>query len=237
MINPFHQEILTLIKKNSGKPKADPFLNSYLGNDHVRYPINNPTLRGIAKEWMRAHREMKPDEFTDVLTSLIEGESCTEKMTAGILMGYSIKNQRNFNPMIFDRWLDHLVGWVEVDTLCTGDFLITQVPADWPKWKKLIQKLSKDPNINKRRASLVLFCSVLGRADNDDMADVAFRNIERLKSEKDVLITKAISWVLRTMIKNYRPRVSAYLKENADTLPKIAIRETMVKLKTGKKTK
>jgi hypothetical protein len=30
--------------------------------------------------------------------------------------------------------------------------------------------------------------------------------------------------------------VTQYLKENADTLPKIAVRETMMKLKTGKKT-
>jgi 3-methyladenine DNA glycosylase AlkD len=237
MTNPFHQEIFTLIKKNSGKPKADPFLNSYLGNDHVRYPINNPTLRAIAKEWMRSHKDLKPEEFRDLLTSLIEGKSCTEKMTAGILMGYSAKDQRNFDPMIFDRWLDHLEGWVEVDTLCTGDFLTTQLPAHWPKWKKLIVKLSKDPNINKRRASLVLFCSVLGRVANDDMAGVAFGNIDRLKSEKDVLITKAISWVLRTMTKHYRERVSTYLKENRDTLPKIAVRETMVKLETGRKTK
>lgn len=235
MINPFHKEILALIKKKSGNPKADPFLSSYLGNDHIIYPINNPALRDIAKEWMRAHRDLKPGELTEVLTSLIEGESCTEKMMAGILLGYSARGQRSFDPMIFDRWLDHLAGWVEVDTLCTGDFLTTQVPSDWLMWKKLIRKLSNAPNINKRRASLVLFCSVLGRVDNDDMADLALRNIERLKSEKDVRITKAISWVLRTMIRNYRSRVTAYLKENQDTLPRIAVRETLVKLKTGRK--
>ncbi|MEX1240061.1 MAG: DNA alkylation repair protein [Cyclobacteriaceae bacterium] len=237
MINPFHQEILTLIKKNSGKPKADPFLNSYLGNEHVRYPINNPTLREIAKDWMRTHKDLKVDEFKKVLTSLIEGESCTEKMMAGILMGYSFKNQRTFDPMAFDQWLDHLVGWVEVDTLCTGDFITTQLPAEWPKWKKLIIKLSKDENMNKRRASLVLFCSPLGRVKDDDIAEVAFKTVERLKAEKDVLITKAISWVLRTMIKHYRESVASYLEENEGTLPKIAVRETMVKLKTGKKTK
>ena len=236
MSNPLHAEILKLIKDNSGKPVADAWLDSYLGNTHIRYPLNNPTLRTIAREWMRAHRDLKPNAFAALLTSLIEAESCTEKMMAGILMGYSAKPQRDFDPAIFDRWLDYLVGWVEVDTVCTGDFITTQLPAHWTKWKKLILKLSKDANINKRRASLVLFCSPLGRIRDDRIAEVAFRVIDRLRSEKEVLITKAVSWVLRTMIKNYREAVAGYLNENADALPKIAVRETRAKLETGRKT-
>lgn len=237
MENVFHQEILKKIKKNSGKPATDAFLNSYLGNDHVRYPITAPGMRSIAKEWMRAHRHLTADELRDVLTSLIEGRSSTEKMMAGILMGYSAKHQRTFDPAIFDQWLNHLVGWAEVDALCTGDFSITQLPADWTRWKKLIVRLSRDDNINKRRASLVLFCSPLSRIKDERLCTEALRRIERLKSEKHVMIAKAVSWVLRSMIKNYREDVEAYVSENLATLPKIALRETMVKLKTGKKTK
>jgi len=235
MVNPFHQEILKLIQKNSGKPTQHTFLDSYLGNDHMRYPIAAPALRAIAKEWMRAHRDLPTDVFADLLTSLIEGESSTEKVMAGIMMDYSIPMQRNFNPMIFDQWLDHLIGWAEVDAVCTGDLTITQLPADWPKWKKLLIKLSKDVNINKRRASLVLFCSPLSRHKDDRMSELAFQIINRLKSEKEVLITKAISWVLRSMIKHYKENVATYLKENKETLPKIAVRETLIKLKTGRK--
>jgi len=235
MPDPLHREILTLIKKNSGKPTQDTFLNSYLGNSHIRYPITMPALRIIAKDWMRAHRALSADEFTAVLTELIEGESFTEKVMAGILLGYSSKTQRDFNPMLFDPWLDHLVGWAEIDSVCTGDFTVTQLPAHWPTWKKLILKLSKDPNINKRRASLVLFCSPLSRVEDQHIAGLAFQIIERLKSEKEVIITKAISWVLRSMIKHYRDSVSEYLDVNQETLPKIAVRETRVKLRTGKK--
>ena len=233
----FHQEILKLIKENSGKPARDEFLNGYLGNDHIRYPITNPILREIAKEWMRAHRDLEPDAFATVLDGLIKGESNTEKMMAGILMDYSSKAQRDFDPAIFNDWLDYLVGWAEVDTLCTGEFVRTQLPAHWPKWKKLIHKLSKDSNINKRRASLVLFCSPLSRIKDDAIAEVALKIVTKLRPEKDVMITKAISWVLRSMIKHYRDMISTYIDENADALPRIAIRETLVKLDTGRKTK
>ena len=236
MLNPFHKEILKQIQQNSGKPTQHTFLNSYLGNDHSRYPIDAPTMRTIAKEWMRTHRDLEPDAFADLLTSLIAGKSSTEKMMAGIMMGYSTPMQRTFNPVIFDQWLDHLVGWAEIDAVCTGDYTITQLPAYWTEWKKLLNKFSKDPNINKRRASLVLFCSPLSRFQDSRMEKMAFQIIDRLKREKEVLITKAISWVLRSMVKHYPQSVSDYLKKNADSLPKIAIRETLVKLKTGKKT-
>lgn len=235
MRNVFHKEILALIKENSGQPTHHTFLDSYLGNDHPRYPINNPTMRLIAREWMRDHRDLDLDTFVDLLTSLIEGQSCTEKMMAGFLLEYAAKPQRDFDPAIYDQWLVHLVGWVEIDTLCTGAFVRKQMPGNWPKWKKVIVKLSKDPNINKRRASLALFCSVLGHVEDQDIADTAISIVDRLKGEKEILITKAISWVLRTMIRNYREQVSDYVDDNAETLSKIAVRETRMKLVTGRK--
>lgn len=203
-MNALHQEILKLIQKNSGKGTKHTFSDSYLGNDHKRYPITAPTLRVIAKEWMRTHKHLTAEEVATMLTSLIRGESSTEKVMAGILMGYSTKEQRKFDPGIFDVWLNHLVGWAEVDAVCTGDYTITQLPADWTKWKKLLLKLSKDSNINKRRASLVLFCSPLSRIKEDRMAEVAFKITDRLGTEKEILITRAISWLLRSMIKHYR---------------------------------
>lgn len=235
MKNAYHTEILSLLRRNSGKPAKDDFLNSYLGNDHPRYPINTPTLRTIAKDWMRSHKDLSAHAFAQLVTSFVEAESYTEKTIAGIMLGYSTKTQRKFDPAIFDRWLDHLVGWAEVDVLCTGDFSRTELPAEWPKWKKLLKQLVKDPNIQKRRASLVLFCSPISRVRDERLAELAFQNIQRLKHEREVLITKAISWVLRSMVRHYRDEVADFVDENESTLPKIAIRETRLKLATGKK--
>jgi 3-methyladenine DNA glycosylase AlkD len=64
---------------------------------------------------------------------------------------------------------------------------------------------------------------------------MAFANMEKLKGEKGILITKAISWLLRTLIKHHRGEVEAYLGEQAATLPKVALRETWNKLRQGVK--
>lgn len=236
MINPFHAEILQLIKQHAGTPTQHTFVDSYLGNEHPRYPINAPTLRRIAKSWMRDHKEMTPKQFSEMLTSLIEGESSTEKTMAGVLMDYATADQRAFDPKCFDPWLDHLVGWAEVDAVCSGDFTRLQIPLDWKKWKPLLEKLSKSKNIHKRRASLVFLCAPIRHSSEIGMAHTALENIDRLKHEREILITKAVSWLLRSMINQHKKMVADYVKENKSSLPAIAVRETLVKLKTGKKT-
>src|SRR4051812_26079870 len=119
-MNLHHKNLLTDIKNKCGKPTQHTFLDGYLGNTHPRYPINAPTLRTIAKEWMKNNgKDLSMKDFTSLLTHLIEGESATEKTMAGILLDYSPKSLRGFDPILFDKWLDHLQGWAEVDSLCT----------------------------------------------------------------------------------------------------------------------
>lgn len=104
-MNPLHKEILIQIQHHSGKPTQHTFLDSYLGNSHPRYPISIPTLRRIAKEWMKAHKELSVSKFATLLSSLIKGKSSTEICMVGILLDYSTPEQRMFDPKLFNSWL------------------------------------------------------------------------------------------------------------------------------------
>jgi len=234
-MNPLHKEILEQIQRNSGKPTQHTFLDNYLGNHHPRYPISIPALRKIAKEWMKGHRTLPVSKFAPLLTSLIKGKSSTEKCMVGILLDYSTLEQLKFDPKLFNSWLNHLQGWAEVDSLCTGRYSDSEIISQWKSWKPLLSQFSKDNNIQKRRASLVLLCSPLHKSDDARLATMALQNIGKLKSEKEVLITKAISWVLRSMVKHHRPALEQFMKLESG-LPPIAVRETMRVLETGRKT-
>lgn len=235
-MNRHHTAILRLIKAHSGKATSHTFSDNYLGNNHPRYAISAPVLRKLAREWMRSHRDLVADEFCDLLTSLIEGKSSTEKCTAGILLDYSRIGQREFDPGIFEHWLDHLEGWAEVDAVCTGDFTRTHILPNLKRWKPILSALVQSQNINKRRASLVLLCTPLRHDDDKRLAALAFKNVSTLRNEKDGLITKAVSWVLRSMVSLHRSTLEEYLARNADNLPRIAVRETTTKLRTGTKS-
>jgi 3-methyladenine DNA glycosylase AlkD len=236
-MNPHYSTILGLIRQNSGQPTQHTFQDNYLGNTHPRYPISAPVLHKIAKEWKKSIGPLPVTEFEKLITGLIQGKSSTEKCMAGILLSYSTADQRKFNPERFDSWLDHVIGWAEVDSLCSGAYTVTEIPQNFKAWKKLLVRFSKSKNINKRRASLVFLCAPLRSISHNFLADVALDNIDRLKHEKEILITKAISWLLRSMVKHHRKDVEKYLKKNLDVLPAIAVRETLTKLKTGRKAK
>lgn len=170
-----------------------------------------------------------------MLTSMAEGKSGTEKVMVGILLDNATKEQKQFDPKLFNSWLDHLIGWAEVDAVCTGKYCITEIPSNISQWKKILTSLSRSKNINKRRASIVFLCSPLAQCDDPALAEIAFENIDRLKCEKEIIITRAISWVLRSMVKHHRKALENYLKKNENSLPAIAVRETKVKLLTGRK--
>lgn len=236
MKNIHHRELLQAIETNSGTGTAHTFDDAYLGNSHPRYAITAPVLRAIAKAWTREHRDLSSGEFSEVITSLVEGESSTEKMLAGILLDYAGKGQKDFTPKLFLKWLKHLEGWAEVDALCTNKYTRTHLISNWDEWQPILDQLSKKNNLNMKRASLVLLCTPVSHSADPRLADQAFRTIGTLRHHKEILITKAISWLLRSMVRHYRKEVQSYLEKDDGSLPRIAVRETLKKLETGTKT-
>src|SRR5262249_9593378 len=144
-----------------------------------------------------------------------------EKSLACLLLERSAATRALVKPRDIERWLDDLNGWAEVDSLCQNLFT-DELSADWPNWQKLIERLSKSKNINKRRASLVLLTRPVVVSNDKALRDHSFAMIDRLQSERDILITKAVSWLLRSLTSHHGKAVAAFLKERAETLPKIA---------------
>jgi 3-methyladenine DNA glycosylase AlkD len=83
----------------------------------------------------------------------------------------------------------------------------------------------------------VLLARPVSQSGDERIATLAFEIIGRLRNEKDVLITKAVSWLLRSLIKNHQDEVREYIANNSEELPKIAVREVRNKLETGKKNR
>jgi 3-methyladenine DNA glycosylase AlkD len=140
-----------------------------------------------------------------------------------------------FDPKYLNTWLNYTCGWAENDSLCQSTFTSDILLSTWSKWEKILNQFVFDKNINKRRASLVLLTKSLSQSEDSRFSDLAFKNIEKLKFEKEILITKAVSWLLRSLVKFHKEEVLEYLENNKDTLPKIAYREALSKALTGRK--
>lgn len=234
--NKSHLEILKLIKRYSGNtyPDREGFGLKYVGTDKPSYHLNSKDTQIIAKQFLKNNQLTIP-ELHLLLDSLYSGQSYDEINIGAKIIEYSKDLKADIDLNSLDHWLDHVHGWAETDILCQMAFTDIDILPRWPQWQKFLIQLSKDTNVHKRRASLVLFTKPVRISTNQKLADQAFKNLDQLKKEKDILITKAISWILRSLIKNHRQEVDIYLTKNIDTLPKIAVREVTSKLKTGKK--
>jgi len=163
------------------------------------------------------------------------GKSHDERRIAGKLLEFLPKLRKQLNPLLLNKWLEGAEGWAEVDSICQSNFSAVEMLANWQVWEKIITKFSRDKNIHKRRASLVLLANPVRQSSDARLVKIALTSIDQLKGENDILITKAVSWLLRACIKNHRGMVRKYLESNLDNLPSIAVRETNCKLLTGKK--
>jgi 3-methyladenine DNA glycosylase AlkD len=235
-MDPHHKDIHLLILSAAGTPTQHTFQDNYLGNKNPRYAINMPRLRMIAKDWMKAHRDLSPAVFAELIGSMVSGKSSTEKVMAGILLDNATPSQRKFDPRLFEKWLDHLTGWAEIDAVCTGRYCDAEIPSNMVGWQKILTRLSKSSNINKRRAALVFLCSPVSHHDDPRLAKLSIQLINKLKGEHEVIITRAISWLLRSMVRYHSKALVAYLTKHGSSLPSVALRETRVKLATGRKS-
>jgi 3-methyladenine DNA glycosylase AlkD len=210
--------------------------DSYTGSGHPFFCVSVPNLRRIGRGWLAGHRKAEDAELLAVVDRLFAGEAYEEKVLAAILLGANTRMRRLGTPALADRWLDCLQGWAEIDSLCFSVFGPDEMAADWLAWRDLIRRLSLDANINRRRAALVLLCRPTRLSADACYRDLAFEVIEQLKAERPILITKAVSWLLRSMAAHHGAAVSDYLDREAASLPAVAVRETRTKLRTGTKS-
>ena len=235
-MSPEHKALLDQLHAASrpADSRFDPA--NYLKSGAVFINVAVPEQRRIAKAWLKSHAASTAAEVLKLVDALVEGESHEEKTLGLHLLEGLSRGRRPFGPAEADRWLDYLVGWAEVDSLCQSMFGPEDLLGDWPAWCGFIRRLSKDANINKRRAALVLLCRSTRASPDPRLRDLAFETVEALKGEREIIITKAVSWLLRSMGDQHPAEVARYLDEKGPTLPAIAVRETRIKLATGVKT-
>lgn len=234
-MNSLHADLLKEIKRFS-RPVDTAFLDKYFGNTDHKYGLKVPELRGIAKAFYKTHKDLTTEKLTELLDSLYSSHSCEEKNLASELIGLYNDYRLQISLTKMYEWIEKLIGWVEVDNLCQSNFPAKEVLPRWHEWEKFLTKLNLSSHISHRRASLVLFEKVVSQTEDPRVHKLALRNISNLWHEKDVLITKAISWTLRSASETCPQDIDRFIETNRANLPAIAYRETRKKLDTGKKT-
>ncbi len=195
--------------------------------------VRTPDSRRLARAWQRANREVEPDLKLSLVESLWNGESRDERALGLEILYLHPEIVRDLGQDRFDRWR------LDIDNWGVCDFLATRILGPWaeadPKDRlAYLEDLVGDPGLFSRRLGLV--SSVHLNRDGSTYGGWTLSQVDRLIDERDPMITKAVSWALRQMIKHQAAEVEAYVESRCDRMAALPRREVRNKLKTGRKS-
>jgi 3-methyladenine DNA glycosylase AlkD len=219
----------------AGSARTPP--DGYLGNCDRLLGIATPALRRLARAQSAQVEALGPVGGLAVLAALFAADVHDAKVLAALMLHYGAGMRAWVGPAELDGWLDRLSGWAQIDALCSNVFQADEMLGSWRDWESWLRRWAKDEAIGKRRASLVLLTGPVRKSDDARLADMALRHAGLLAAEREILITKAVSWILRSLVARHREAVMMFLAANKMALPAIAVREATAKLETGRKVR
>ena len=229
----FAEDFREFVRENPTEKAGDNAASS--GSSRLHRGLKNPTMRQFAQTWADAHASLTYDDWQDTLSELYQGEWIDEACLAGFMLGHYDQYRNELPLNVLGNWIDNLHGWREIDTSCQSNYTAKEILQNWEAWHPFLVDLSQRDTIQHRRASLVLLVKPLLDSDDERFISAALSNVETLKHEKDKLITKAVSRILRSAVKRHRETVGTYVFNNEQSLPSIALREFKKKFTTGRK--
>jgi len=235
IIKGIREKISSLPKKEMNEAEV-AFVQHYLGSDRRVLGAKTKDVSAIAGNVLKENSGLKIEDLIQLLNGLFGADNFEEYVVGGKI--FTLIKPEVRSKILFDqleRWLSVAKGWVEVDVICQSAYTGKEVLERWSDWETAINKFSRSKIISLRRASLVLQTKPVKEIDDVKLRRLAFLTIDKLKGEKAVLITKAISWLLRNLTVQNKEEIRNYLLMNESTLPCIAFRETMKKIETGRK--
>ena len=199
------------------------------------YGVRVVQLRKLAKEWQAEHKKIDYEHLIPLIEALWNGESREEQLIAIYLL-------ERFKRLIPNLTWHHIESWKQkVDNWEVCDALGLWVLGIWVQ-DKLGEKLAllnkliiNKTNIWDRRLALVSTIPINRKAQGA-IPDFTLSLIDQVKDECNPMITKAVSWVLREMLKKHPEYVTSYVQLNRNDLASHILREVENKLRTGLKS-
>jgi 3-methyladenine DNA glycosylase AlkD len=230
------ESLLWQIKQNvDPDPRYHQGMRRAVPTEHTLYGVRVPRLRKIAQEWQRSHQKATPDELLALVDALWGRDSREERLMAI----YLLTRFKRLIPALewahFDRWRQRIDNWEESDGL--AQWVLAPWILDDPGARlSHLQDIVGDESVWSRRLALVATVPINRGRTGLTIADLTLEMIDRVKEEREVMVTKAVSWALRGMAKNHPKRTAAYLEDNRHVLHPHVVREVESKLRTGLKS-
>lgn len=198
--------------------------------------VSVPRLRGVVRELHARVKEWSPERVLGLSQELVDWGTHESRQS-----GYELLDgRRDARSLIRTRDLRQLGAgndnWASVDTF--------SVLVSGPVWREggipdgEILRWAASRDLWWRRAAVVstVALNLPSRGGRGD-PERTYLVCGILASDREPMVSKALSWALRSLVGVDPKGVSRFLDEREDTLPGLVRREVRNKLTTGRKAK
>jgi 3-methyladenine DNA glycosylase AlkD len=175
----------------------------------VSYGFDKSDMKKVHSKFDVSFYDLSIDEGIDLAGKFIKSGNST-LIHIGIHLLALKRDELYPNHLkFFDEFLDHFVGWGNVDHFCGSilRFLIKRYPNEVIR---LLRKWNRSYNKWKRRASVVVFTRRI--AKDGEFINEALELCENLIWDEDDLVRKGVGWALKDNMRSDKRRVLQYVK-------------------------
>ncbi len=232
-IKEVHHHFIEQIELNIEPEIRDRMLKS-IPTKHKLYGVRIPKLRQIAKDWYKQNKDLNLKSFIELFSVLWKDKSREERTIAIELLNFYKEHIPNISKQSINDWIKSLDNWEETDGFAlylVGRWML----SDMDKLQGYLWELIEDENVWLRRVAVVATIEFNDWKNDKANPELTFKLIDVVKEDKHPMITKAVSWAIRTLIKEHKDEVATYMEKNSSVLAKHVVREVNNKLTSGLK--
>jgi 3-methyladenine DNA glycosylase AlkD len=224
MTHPLIVEVRAALEKAADPIKA-PKMQAYMKSTMPYRGVSSPEQKAIWKEVFATHPLSSSKEWQQVALALWREAAFREERYGAIALTghrqYSAHRTMASVPM-FEEMIVSGAWWDFVDAIA-GRQLGEILRAEPSRMSKLMRRWSRDPDMWKRRSSIL--CQLMFKRDTD--LKLLYDCIEPNLDDKQFFIRKAIGWALRQYAWTDPREVKNYVKANKSRLSGLSVREAL----------
>jgi len=205
-------------------PAKAPGMQAYMKSTMPYYGISSPQVSAICKKVFAQHPFPSCAEWREAIVELWRGARYREERYAAMRLIELKRHRGCVTPELVPMLEEMIVTgawWDYVDEIAhvVGDLLRTHPK----KMRPIMRAWSKDPNLWKRRVSII--CQISFKRDTD--LKLLYANIEPNLADRDFFIRKAIGWALRAYAWTDPNEIARFVRAHEAELSGLSRREAL----------
>ena len=217
-----------------GRTDYIEFVNKMIPSSQKVLGLKTADMRLVIKQFYPEIKELPFQEFFDLLIVL----KATEIFEVGLVANEFVSKSKGFRKKLNAQHINDLMigldNWASVDSYATY--------VSGPAWindqlsKEDVLKWSASKDVWVRRLAIVSCVPLVRKSEGEEWKrDITLLLCKMHLADSEMIIHKAISWALRSLVRCWAQDVLDFVDANKLLFKPFVEREVVNKIKTGRK--